>query len=856
MKDAGGSTGAEFKDGEYVDAGPRPRVEAFLWTGERFSELRLWLRATGRTAVAAGRAVRIVPDGVVVDPGRWVVRELGGPDNLWAADDAGFRARFEPASARPTPIEFPNGVSSEVISPGRWQVALAAPTADEFKRLFCSYASKIGLVAHDVGLPPLSDFLPPSEHGEHGELAAWRRWARGLLRDAGENSARGTDGDDASRRAIEAAYCSAGPVGVYRPPPSPVDQDARPRAAFELTCLSCGNFCVEHHLVDGAGNLDGVVAPCRVMVGDKLRLRCGGERSIRPGPGPTPGGDVLDAHAEAVFGTECTASTDDFVERGPLCQVKAIRFTGKNASEVGAWATRVAGEPSHVDGDEAVIVVNVGVWRVKVVAGRWIVCRRDPDVGFATYLHDKFEQYYRPAARRDARAAPAVVGVVEVPGVPSAEQFAAFRKDYTTAADEVLEFKSRTEDELAGFNASPETGRDVWYVAHRIRPTDEDVAAYRACEDAAIRDAREDPHYPTGFVTIKRMSDHRVRREIVSRNLVDAKARLAGLAARYPSLTFVAPYVASLEGGGGDDLDPALRERGLRDCCRTVALCAGIVLTGDRVSEGMRLEARAAARVVDLTKSDRSPGQHQHHPVKTDRGRTPPGDGSPHPSPGGVVGGLDDRGFGGVSKADLDDLGEVLGRQLRAARVTPAPEAEDPAVRELRDAVAGVPRGGASGSAPAWVVRLHRAACEVAGIEVREVGRPDVVDQPPPARRDDLIPVWDLVVKDMEDLSHTSASDSAANGSARDRVVVDMRERDRVGRERYGVPLTAHNGRDQLIDLYQELLDAAAYSRARIEEERDAAPGSIAMIHRVYRKVIDSLLDVRHLIDLRPAGPA
>lgn len=49
-------------------------------------------------------------------------------------------------------------------------------------------------------------------------------------------------------------------------------------------------------------------------------------------------------------------------------------------------------------------------------------------------------------------------------------------------------------------------------------------------------------------------------------------------------------------------------------------------------------------------------------------------------------------------------------------------------------------------------------------------------------------------------------------------VVADMHERDRVGRERYGVPLQAGNGRDALVDAYQEALDLCVYLRQAIAE--------------------------------------
>jgi hypothetical protein len=49
-------------------------------------------------------------------------------------------------------------------------------------------------------------------------------------------------------------------------------------------------------------------------------------------------------------------------------------------------------------------------------------------------------------------------------------------------------------------------------------------------------------------------------------------------------------------------------------------------------------------------------------------------------------------------------------------------------------------------------------------------------------------------------------------------VRADLERREQVGIERYGTPLQAFNGRDAARDLYEELLDAACYSRQLIEE--------------------------------------
>lgn len=61
-----------------------------------------------------------------------------------------------------------------------------------------------------------------------------------------------------------------------------------------------------------------------------------------------------------------------------------------------------------------------------------------------------------------------------------------------------------------------------------------------------------------------------------------------------------------------------------------------------------------------------------------------------------------------------------------------------------------------------------------------------------------------------------------------DLVIADMKERSRIGRERYGTPLQAGNGRDALEDAYAEMLDAAVYLKTAIVE-RDIARRKLAL---------------------------
>lgn len=51
-----------------------------------------------------------------------------------------------------------------------------------------------------------------------------------------------------------------------------------------------------------------------------------------------------------------------------------------------------------------------------------------------------------------------------------------------------------------------------------------------------------------------------------------------------------------------------------------------------------------------------------------------------------------------------------------------------------------------------------------------------------------------------------------------DLVMADIEQRDEFGLRKYGTRLQPGNGRDVLMDLYQELLDAVVYCRQAIYE--------------------------------------
>ena len=54
-----------------------------------------------------------------------------------------------------------------------------------------------------------------------------------------------------------------------------------------------------------------------------------------------------------------------------------------------------------------------------------------------------------------------------------------------------------------------------------------------------------------------------------------------------------------------------------------------------------------------------------------------------------------------------------------------------------------------------------------------------------------------------------------------DLVIQDLKDRDIMGRKKYGESLTSHNGRNSLMDAYQEALDLCMYLRQAIDEREE-----------------------------------
>lgn len=102
-------------------------------------------------------------------------------------------------------------------------------------------------------------------------------------------------------------------------------------------------------------------------------------------------------------------------------------------------------------------------------------------------------------------------------------------------------------------------------------------------------------------------------------------------------------------------------------------------------------------------------------------------------------------------------------------------------------------------------VRLLTHAYE----ELRRAPATVLERQPPPNNRGS--PVWPIASQEAKRIFQTH--------ELWEQFRLIMQERDQQGRERYGVPLCAHNGRDACVDALQEALDLCAYLAQIVEED-------------------------------------
>lgn len=75
------------------------------------------------------------------------------------------------------------------------------------------------------------------------------------------------------------------------------------------------------------------------------------------------------------------------------------------------------------------------------------------------------------------------------------------------------------------------------------------------------------------------------------------------------------------------------------------------------------------------------------------------------------------------------------------------------------------------------------------------------------------------------------------------KLIADMRERRDMGIRKHGTPLQPNNGRDAVVDCYQEVLDSIVYCKQAVIEGRD---GMLS----VYRSLLAVAGELREIMEI------
>lgn len=118
-------------------------------------------------------------------------------------------------------------------------------------------------------------------------------------------------------------------------------------------------------------------------------------------------------------------------------------------------------------------------------------------------------------------------------------------------------------------------------------------------------------------------------------------------------------------------------------------------------------------------------------------------------------------------------------------------------------------------------------------------------DQPAPVPNDGPS-MHDLVIRDIASRDPRWDLGIGTARHLRDQVAADLQARRDFGLQKYKTLLQAGNGRDFLLDLYQEMQDASVYARGRLAE-LDESSVEYLVLFEIYDNIVTDLVRVRRL---------
>jgi len=116
-------------------------------------------------------------------------------------------------------------------------------------------------------------------------------------------------------------------------------------------------------------------------------------------------------------------------------------------------------------------------------------------------------------------------------------------------------------------------------------------------------------------------------------------------------------------------------------------------------------------------------------------------------------------------------------------------------------------------------------------------------------------PVWPLAITDIKEYACQFGERRKAAEVAC-LIALDGCERNDIGTKKYGTPLCVGDGRNALVDAYQESLDLLVYLRKEIEEGQGVSREDENTLAVVYEDAMSVVLLLKTILLQREAKPA
>lgn len=136
--------------------------------------------------------------------------------------------------------------------------------------------------------------------------------------------------------------------------------------------------------------------------------------------------------------------------------------------------------------------------------------------------------------------------------------------------------------------------------------------------------------------------------------------------------------------------------------------------------------------------------------------------------------------------------------------------------------------------------KAYPRTCKICGLGLCQFTNPASTPQPAPQKGNQIV------------LARVYESIQSSLCEPHKKILSDLQDRATEGRKKYGVFLETHNGRDALMDLYQETLDSVMYAKQyELEQLEMGMPWMAA--EAPFLKALDFAAFIKYRLEVRDA---